>query len=92
MFLLQQVQVEQLHKIFKLCGTPPDEYWKRSKLPLAAMFKPHHPYESTLLEKCNELPKTAVKLIETFLSIEPYRRGTASSALDSEVILTKNLI
>lgn len=79
------LQVEQLHKIFKLCGSPPDDYWKLSKLPLATMFKPQHPYESTLQERCREFPKTAVSLIETFLSIEPYKRGSASSALESEV-------
>ncbi|KAF5961799.1 hypothetical protein HYC85_003008 [Camellia sinensis] len=77
-------QVEQLHKIFRLCGSPPDEYWKRSKLPLASMFKPQHPYISSLREKCKEFPKSAVNLLESFLSIEPHKRGTASSALGSE--------
>ncbi|XP_059642807.1 protein IMPAIRED IN BABA-INDUCED STERILITY 1-like [Cornus florida] len=84
-----RTEVEQLHKIFKLCGSPSDEYWNRSKLPFATMFKPQHPYESTLRQRCKEFPKTAVNLIETFLSIEPYKRGTASSALDSEYFSTK---
>lgn len=81
------LQVEQLHKIFKLCGSPPDEFWKISKLPHATMFKPQNAYESSLREKCKEFPTTAVDLIETFLSIEPYKRGTASSALMSQVNL-----
>lgn len=80
-----RTEVEQLHKIFRLCGTPPDEYWRTTRLPLAAMFKPQHPYESTLRERCRDLPKTAVDLIETLLSIEPHKRGTAASALQSEV-------
>ncbi|KAL0310212.1 UNVERIFIED_CONTAM: protein IMPAIRED IN BABA-INDUCED STERILITY 1 [Sesamum calycinum] len=84
-----RTEVEQLHKIFKLCGSPPEDYWKRSKLPLANMFKPQHPYESTLRERCKEFPKSAVSLIETFLSIEPYNRGTAASALDSKYFTTK---
>lgn len=84
------LQVEQLHKIFKLCGSPPNQYWKLSKLPLATMFKPQHPYESTLRERCREFPKTAVSLIETFLSIEPYKRCSASIALESEVSLEVN--
>ncbi|CAA3028331.1 probable serine threonine- kinase At1g54610 [Olea europaea subsp. europaea] len=84
-----RTEVEQLHKIFKLCGSPPDDYWKRSKLPLATMFKPQQPYESTLRERCKEFPKSAVNLIEKFLSIEPYSRGTASSALESEYFTTK---
>ncbi|KAL2454219.1 CDC2C [Abeliophyllum distichum] len=53
------------------------------------MFKPQQPYESTLRERCKEFPKSAVNLIETFLSIEPYKRGTASSALESEYFTTK---
>ncbi|KAI3462910.1 hypothetical protein Pfo_019573 [Paulownia fortunei] len=84
-----RTEVEQLHKIFKLCGSPPDDYWKISRLPLANMFKPQQPYESTLRERCKEFPKSAVSLIETFLSVEPYKRGTASSALDSKYFTTK---
>ncbi|KAJ9683731.1 hypothetical protein PVL29_019347 [Vitis rotundifolia] len=84
-----RTEVEQLHKIFKLCGSPPDEYWKKSKFPHAAMFKPHHPYESTLRERFREFPTTALNLIETLLSVEPPKRGTASSALISEFFNTK---
>lgn len=78
-------QVEQLHKIFRLCGSPPDEYWKKSKLPHATIFKPHHPYQSTLHVTFHDLPKSAISLLETLLSVEPYKRGSASSALASEV-------
>lgn len=81
------MQVEQLHKIFKLCGTPSDEYWKKSRLPLAAMFRPQYAYQSTLRERCKELPRNAVDLINTLLSVEPEKRVTARSALQSEVIL-----
>ncbi|KAL8044124.1 hypothetical protein ABFX02_08G026300 [Erythranthe guttata] len=84
-----RTEVEQLHKIFKLCGSPQDDYWKKSRLPLATMFKPQQPYESTLRERCKEFPKSAVGLVETFLSVEPCRRGTASSALVSEYFSTK---
>ncbi|GJW52359.1 probable serine/threonine-protein kinase, partial [Tanacetum coccineum] len=79
-----RTEVEQLHRIFKLCGTPPDDYWNKSKLPLATMFKPHHAYESTLHERCKDIPKTALNLIETLLSVDPCKRGTASSALEHE--------
>ncbi|KAL7192193.1 hypothetical protein ACSBR2_024108 [Camellia fascicularis] len=84
-----RTEVEQLHKIFKLCGSPPDDYWRKSKLPHATLFKPQHPYESSLWETFKDLPKTAVNLIETLLSVEPYKRGTASSALASEYFKTK---
>lgn len=53
------------------------------------MFKPKQPYDSTLRDRCKELPKSAVNLIETLISIDPHKRGTASSALNSEVSLTK---
>uniref|UniRef100_A0A251TR88 Protein kinase domain-containing protein n=1 Tax=Helianthus annuus TaxID=4232 RepID=A0A251TR88_HELAN len=77
--------VEQL----KLCGTPPDEYWNKSKLPLATMFKPHHAYQSSPRETCKQLPETAVDLIHTLLSVEPCERGPATSALKSEYFHTK---
>nr|DAD31357.1 TPA_asm: hypothetical protein HUJ06_010208 [Nelumbo nucifera] len=84
-----KTEVEQLHKIFKLCGSPPDEYWNKSKLPHATIFRPKHPYESCLRETCKDFPATAVNLIEMLLSVEPYKRGTASSALASEYFTTK---
>ncbi|GMH21556.1 hypothetical protein Nepgr_023398 [Nepenthes gracilis] len=88
--LLQgRTEVEQLHKIFKLCGSPPDEYWKKSKLPHPTLFKPQQRYVSSVQETCKSLPITAVNLIETLLSVEPCKRGTASSALSSEYFTTK---
>ncbi|CAO2826824.1 unnamed protein product [Amaranthus hypochondriacus] len=84
-----RTEVEQLHKIFKLCGSPPDEYFKKSKLPHATLFKPQQRYESSLLETCKDMPEAAVELIETLLSVEPYKRGSASSALCSEYFSSK---
>ncbi|KAL6855945.1 hypothetical protein ACP4OV_018747 [Aristida adscensionis] len=84
-----RTEVEQLHKIFKLCGSPADDYWKKSKLPHATIFKPHQPYTSTLREVFKEVPDNALSLLETLLSVEPYKRGTASGALSSEFFKTK---
>ncbi|XP_030473758.1 cyclin-dependent kinase C-2 C-like isoform X1 [Syzygium oleosum] len=84
-----RTEVEQLHKIFKLCGSPPDGYWKMSKIPHATIFRPRHSYERTLRERCKGIATSAVNLMETFLSIEPHKRGTASSALISEYFKTK---
>ncbi|XP_038724375.1 protein IMPAIRED IN BABA-INDUCED STERILITY 1-like isoform X2 [Tripterygium wilfordii] len=84
-----RTEVEQLHKIFKLCGSPPDEYWKKSKLPHATLFKPQQPYTSCLREAFKDFSATALNLIETFLSVEPYKRGSASSAVASEYFTTK---
>ncbi|OVA08822.1 Protein kinase domain [Macleaya cordata] len=84
-----RTEVEQLHKIFKLCGSPPDEYWKKFKLPHATIFKPQNSNESCLSVTCKGLPTSALNLIQTFLSIEPYKRGTASSALKSKYFTSK---
>ncbi|KAL5167385.1 Protein IMPAIRED IN BABA-INDUCED STERILITY 1 [Glycine soja] len=84
-----RTEVEQLHKIFKLCGSPPEEFWKKNKLPLATMFKPRTNYKTSLKERCRGFPATAVNLLETLLSIDPSKRGTASSALMSEYFSTK---
>ncbi|KAF5477079.1 hypothetical protein F2P56_003758 [Juglans regia] len=84
-----RTEVEQLHKIFKLCGSPPDDYWKRTKLPHATLFKPQQPYDSSLRETFKNLPKTTISLLETLLSVEPYKRGTAFSALASEYFTSK---
>ncbi|CAN0924340.1 Cyclin-dependent kinase C-2 C [Linum grandiflorum] len=84
-----RTEVEQLHKIFKLCGSPPDEFWKQYNLPNATMFRPQHPYESSLRERCKDFPPTAIELMETLLSIDPEKRGSASSALMSRYINSK---
>ncbi|XP_027369071.1 protein IMPAIRED IN BABA-INDUCED STERILITY 1-like [Abrus precatorius] len=84
-----RTEVEQLHKIFKLCGSPPDEYWKKTRLPHATLFKPQQPYDSCLRETFKDFPASSVNLIQTLLSVEPNKRGTASSALSLEYFKTK---
>ncbi|KAL6316905.1 hypothetical protein AAG906_023560 [Vitis piasezkii] len=72
-------EVEQIHKIFKLCGSPSEEYWQKSKLAHASSFKPQHPY------------KRPLALVDVLLSVEPDARRTAASALKSEFFTTKPL-
>ncbi|KAG0466820.1 hypothetical protein HPP92_017804 [Vanilla planifolia] len=83
-----RTEVEQLHKIFKLCGSPSEEYWKKSKLPHATIFKPQHPYKCCIRETFKDFPPSSFPLIETLLAIEPIERQTASSALASEFFMT----
>lgn len=78
-------QVEQLHKIFKLCGSPSKEYWSKLHLKHSTSMKPPQSYERCLRESFNDFPRAAVELMDTLLSIDPAGRGTAASALDSEV-------
>ncbi|XAR55662.1 Cyclin-dependent kinase [Bertholletia excelsa] len=86
-----RTEVEQMHKIFKLCGSPSEGYWRRSKLPHSASFKPQRPYRRCLSEIFKSFPSSALSLIDVLLSIEPEQRGTASSALNSEFFSTKPL-
>ncbi|PKA64476.1 putative serine/threonine-protein kinase [Apostasia shenzhenica] len=84
-----RTEVEQLHKIFKLCGSPSDEYWRKSKLPHATIFKPQHPYRRCVAETYKDFPAPALTLVEVLLSIDPADRGTAASALNSEFFAAK---
>lgn len=86
-----RTEVEQLHKIFKLCGSPSEDYWRKSKLPHATIFKPQQPYRRCVAETFKEFPVPALALMETLLSIDPADRGTAASALKSEFFTTKPL-
>ncbi|KAL4380362.1 hypothetical protein AHAS_Ahas04G0025900 [Arachis hypogaea] len=79
-----RTEVEQLHKIFKLCGSPSEEYWKKSKLRNATIFKPQQPYKRVVSETFKNFPSSALGLLEVLLATEPEDRGTASLALQNE--------
>lgn len=84
--MVMVLQVEQLHKIFKLCGSPSEDYWVKSRLPHATIFKPTQPYKRIVGETFKEFPQPALALLETLLSVNPDDRGTATAALKSEVL------
>ncbi|XP_039032129.1 probable serine/threonine-protein kinase At1g54610 [Hibiscus syriacus] len=84
-----RTEVEQLHKIFKLCGSPSEQYWKKSKLPNATLFKPQQPYKRSIAETFKDFPSSSLPLIETLLSIDPEERSTATAALNSEFFTTE---
>ncbi|CAK9179379.1 unnamed protein product, partial [Ilex paraguariensis] len=69
-----RTEVEQLHKIFKLCGSPSEEYWKKSKLPHATIFKPQQPYKRCVLETFKGFPSSALALLDVLLAVEPDNR------------------
>ncbi|KAK9671836.1 hypothetical protein RND81_12G057800 [Saponaria officinalis] len=69
-----RTEVEQLHKIFKLCGSPSKEYWKKSKLPHATIFKPQHSYKRCIAENFRDFSPTSLPLIETLLAIDSAER------------------
>ncbi|KAF9681665.1 hypothetical protein SADUNF_Sadunf05G0025600 [Salix dunnii] len=84
-----RTEVEQLHKIYKLCGSPSDEYWKKSRLPNATLFKPRDPYKRCIRETFKSFPPSSLPLIETLLAIDPVERQTATAALKSEFFTTE---
>ncbi|KAK1275529.1 putative serine/threonine-protein kinase [Acorus gramineus] len=86
-----RTEVEQLHKIFKLCGSPSEDYWRKSKLPHATIFKPQQPYRRLVAETFKDFPTSALRLTEVLLSVDPQDRGTAASALRSEFFTAKPL-
>lgn len=79
-----RTEVEQLHKIFRLCGSPTEGYWRKLKSPHAKMFKTDVPYKNSINEAFREFP-SSIPLIQTLLSIEPSQRGTAAESLQNQV-------
>ncbi|KAG1328204.1 Protein IMPAIRED IN BABA-INDUCED STERILITY 1 [Cocos nucifera] len=86
-----RTEVEQLHRIFKLCGSPSEEFWRKFKLPHATSFKLTHPYRRCVGEAFRNFPPSAVALLDRLLAVEPADRGSAASALKSEFFTTKPL-
>ncbi|KAA8540643.1 hypothetical protein F0562_024438 [Nyssa sinensis] len=84
-----RTEVEQLHKIFKLCGSPSEEYWKKYRLPNATLFKPQQPYKRCIAETFKDFPPSSLHLIETLLAIDPDERCSATAALNSEFFTTE---
>ncbi|KAL2240992.1 probable serine/threonine-protein kinase At1g54610 [Sesamum indicum] len=82
-------EIEQLHKIFKLCGSPSEEYWKKVKPP--ATFRPPQQYKPNFKEAFPNFPNSAFALLDRLLSLDPAFRGTATSALQTEFFTTNPL-
>ncbi|KAL1225379.1 putative serine/threonine-protein kinase [Cardamine amara subsp. amara] len=79
-----RTEVEQLHKIYKLCGSPSEDYWKKGKFTHGAIYKPREPYKRSIRDTFKDFPPSSLPLIDALLSIEPEDRKTATAALKSE--------
>ncbi|KAK3027637.1 hypothetical protein RJ639_040244 [Escallonia herrerae] len=77
-----RTEVEQLHRIFKLCGSPSEDYWKKLKPPTT--FRPPTQYKPSFQESFTTLPSSAFGLLSTLLAVDPPLRGIAASALQAE--------
>ncbi|KAL1541782.1 [pyruvate dehydrogenase (acetyl-transferring)] kinase [Salvia divinorum] len=84
-----RTEVEQLHKIFKLCGSPPEEFWEKSRLPDTTLYKPQQPYKCCIRETFKGFPVSSLALLETLLAVDPCARGTAAAALKSKFFTTE---
>ncbi|CAI0428439.1 unnamed protein product [Linum tenue] len=84
-----RTEVEQIHRIFKLCGSPAEDYWKIMRLPTS--FRPQQHYKPTIKEAFKDLPASSITLLSTLLSLNPSYRGTATSALQSQFFTTNPL-
>ncbi|KAH7520751.1 hypothetical protein FEM48_Zijuj08G0178700 [Ziziphus jujuba var. spinosa] len=76
-----RTEVEQLHKIFKLCGSPPDDYWR--KLRPSTSFRPQN-YKPSFEDAFKVFPSSSFGLLTKLLALDPESRGTAASSLQNE--------
>ncbi|KAJ8759468.1 hypothetical protein K2173_007080 [Erythroxylum novogranatense] len=86
-----RTEVEQMHKIFKLCGSPSEDFWQKTKLPHATSFKPQFQYKRCVYETFKNFPPTSLALVDKLLAVAPKARGSATSALQSEFFKTEPL-
>ncbi|KAJ0436389.1 putative protein-serine/threonine kinase CMGC-CDK-CRK7-CDK9 family [Helianthus annuus] len=84
-----RTEVEQLHKIFKLCGSPSEEYWKKYRLPNTTLFKPRQPYKRCTKETFKDFPTSSLPLLESLLAIDPDERVSAAASLSSDFFSTE---
>ncbi|XP_014489919.2 probable serine/threonine-protein kinase At1g54610 [Vigna radiata var. radiata] len=77
-----RTEVEQIQMIFKLCGSPSEDYFK--KLKLTTSFRPPQHYKPTYQDNFNKFPSSFHSLLATLLDLNPTNRGTAASALQTE--------
>ncbi|KAJ8541483.1 hypothetical protein K7X08_002299 [Anisodus acutangulus] len=84
-----RTEVEQLHKIFKLCGTPSEDYWRKAKL--STTFRPPYTYRSNKKEAFRHFPVSSWRLLNVLLALDPANRGSSGSALQDEFFHTSPL-
>ncbi|KAM3712170.1 hypothetical protein ACJW31_01G161700 [Castanea mollissima] len=83
-----KTEVEQIDMIFRLCGTPSEEYWE--KLKLHKKFRLPK-YKRSLENAFRKFPESSLGLLRTLLALDPTHRGSAFSALQDEFFYTSPL-
>ncbi|KAJ8578130.1 hypothetical protein ON010_g1077 [Phytophthora cinnamomi] len=95
-----KTELEQITKIFDICGTPTTESWPDYKfLTHSSTFVPDKPKPKRLREylmrettaRKRILPKGALELIEALLVLDPEQRLTASDCLNAHYFKARPL-
>ncbi|KAD5960288.1 hypothetical protein E3N88_11760 [Mikania micrantha] len=89
--LAGHTEAEQLEKIYALCGSPPDEYWKTYKFPLETIYKPQLQFRRCLTETFKDFPPASLSLLDVLLSVDPAKRQNAASALKSKIMMARSV-
>ncbi|GKD13144.1 mitogen-activated protein kinase, conserved site-containing protein, partial [Tanacetum coccineum] len=83
-------EAEQLQKIYALCGSPTDEYWKTYKLPLETLYKPQQQFERRIffseISQVNQSQVTEMEAIGSTASNTTSRLGEQKGYVKRSVV------
>ena len=78
-------EIQQLKRIFDLCGSPTAENWPgHEKLPHWDKLKPPAVQPRRIQDRYRCFPKEALDLVDKMLIMDPSKRITAAEALDHD--------
>ncbi|CAN6821575.1 unnamed protein product, partial [Brassica oleracea] len=87
-----KTEIDQLKKIYELCGSPDENNWPGvSEMPLYERFKPSLPLKSRVIETYGHFDAHALELLECMLVLDPPKRISAKDALDSDYFWSEPL-